>query len=313
MIAFLIAIVPPLLLDAEWSVWIYQGLAALVVGCPCALVVSTPVAIVTAIGNAARNGVLIKGGIHLEEAGHLNAIAFDKTGTLTKGVPTVTDFITFSENENELLKITAAIENGSQHPLATAITRKAMEMGLNYKDIVVDDFQSITGKGIKASINQETYYVGSLNLFEELIPNKIKAEEKEQIRVFQSQGKTIMILGTEGGIAGIIAVADEVRDSSKGVIRKLHRIGIEKTIMLTGDNKGTAAAIGREVGVSDVQADLLPEDKLNYIKKLRESNLRVAMVGDGINDAPALAAANLGVAMGGAGTDRALELSLIHI
>ena len=312
-IAFLIAIVPPLLFDAEWSVWIYQGLAALVVGCPCALVVSTPVAIVTAIGNAAKNGVLIKGGIHLEEAGHLNAIAFDKTGTLTKGVPTVTDFITFSGNENELLMITAAIENGSQHPLASAITRKAEEMGLSYKDIVVEDFQSITGKGIKASINKEMYYVGSLNLFEELLMDKIKAEQKEQIRAFQSQGKTIMILGTEYGIAAIIAVADEVRDSSKEVIRKLHHIGIEKTIMLTGDNKGTAAAIGQEVGVSDVQADLLPEDKLNYIKNLRERSMRVAMIGDGINDAPALAAANLGVAMGGAGTDTALETADIAL
>lgn len=307
LIAFFIAIVPPLFFDAEWSVWVYQGLAALVVGCPCALVVSTPVAIVTAIGNAAKNGVLIKGGIHLEEAGHLDAIAFDKTGTLTKGVPTVTDFITFGENKNDLLIIIAALEKGSQHPLASAVTRKAEELGLNYKDKVVEDFQSITGKGIKANVNQETYYVGSLHLFEEVWSTNVKEEYKEHILNLQTQGKTIMILGTEREILAIMAVADEVRESSKEVIQKLHQIGIKKTIMLTGDNGGTASAIGNEVGVSDIQADLLPEDKLNYIRKLRESNLHVAMIGDGINDAPALAAANLGVAMGGAGTDTALE------
>ncbi len=312
-VAFLIAIIPPLLFDAEWSTWIYQGLAALVVGCPCALVVSTPVAIVTAIGNAAKNGVLIKGGLHLEEAGHLNAIAFDKTGTLTKGVPTVTDFITFAENKNELLSIAAAIENGSQHPLASAIIREAEDMGLYYKDVAVSDFQSITGKGIMANVNKEKYYVGSLHLFEDLLGDRIKTNVRDQIQALQTQGKTVMILGTEDGILAIIAVADEVRDSSKEVIQKLHHIGIEKTIMLTGDNEGTAAAIGREVGVSDIKADLLPEDKLNYIKNLRTSNLRVAMIGDGVNDAPALAAANLGVAMGGAGTDTALETADIAL
>ncbi|OCA90181.1 heavy metal translocating P-type ATPase [Bacillus sp. FJAT-27986] len=312
-IAFLIAIVPPLFFGAEWSAWIYQGLAALVVGCPCALVVSTPVAIVTAIGNAAKNGVLIKGGIHLEEAGHLNAIAFDKTGTLTKGIPTVTDYIAFAENKNELFMIAAAIENGSQHPLASAVTKKAEEMGLSYKDIIVDEFQSITGKGIKASVNKETYYVGSLHLFEDLLMDQIKTEQRNQIQSLQTQGKTMMILGTEKEILAIIAVADEVRESSKEVIKKLHQIGIQKTIMLTGDNEGTAAAIGHEVGVSDIKADLLPEDKLNYIKNLRKSNLRVAMIGDGINDAPALAAANLGVAMGGAGTDTALETADIAL
>ena len=311
-VAFLIAIVPPLLMGADWSVWIYQGLAALVVGCPCALVVSTPVAIVTAIGNAAKNGVLIKGGIHLEEAGHLNAIAFDKTGTLTKGLPTVTDFITYADND-ELFKIAAAIEKGSQHPLASAIIRKAEEMELGYKEIGVEDTQSLTGKGIKANVNQTTYYVGSIHLFEELLTEGITEQQKNDIHTLQIQGKTIMILGTEKEIVAIIAVADEVRESSKEVIKKLHQIGIRKTIMLTGDNQGTATAIGREVGVTDIQADLLPEDKLDYIKRLRKNNLRVAMIGDGINDAPALAAANLGVAMGGAGTDTALETADIAL
>ncbi|OPX03275.1 heavy metal translocating P-type ATPase [Geobacillus sp. LEMMY01] len=305
--ALLLAVIPPLFMGADWSEWIYRGLALLVVGCPCALVISTPVAIVTAIGNAAKNGVLIKGGIYLEEAGSLKVIAFDKTGTLTKGVPSVTDVITYNGNENELMTITAAIEKGSQHPLASAIIRKAEEDGLNFNDVSVEEFQSITGKGVKAKVNNEMYYVGSPSLFEELLPNGIQSEIKEQITALQTQGKTVMALGTEKEILALIAVADEIRESSKEVIRKLHQVGIEKTVMLTGDNQRTAEAIGKQVGVSDIKADLLPEDKLNFIKELRDKHQSVAMVGDGVNDAPALAASTVGVAMGGAGTDTALE------
>ena len=179
MLALFIAVIPPLF-GGDWSEWIYQGLAVLVVGCPCALVVSTPVAVVTAIGNAAKNGVLIKGGIYLEETGHLKAIAFDKTGTLTKGVPAVTDIQTFGGEQNELLLITAAIEKGSQHPLASAIMRKAEEKGLKFNDVSVEEFQSITGKGVKAKVNNQMYYVGSPNFFEELhgsIPNDRKDKD----------------------------------------------------------------------------------------------------------------------------------------
>ncbi|PJW16798.1 heavy metal translocating P-type ATPase [Geobacillus sp. WSUCF-018B] len=305
--ALLLAVIPPLFMGADWSEWIYRGLAVLVVGCPCALVISTPVSIVTAIGNAAKNGVLIKGGIYLEEAGNLKVIAFDKTGTLTKGVPSVTDVVTYKGDENELMTITAAIEKGSQHPLASAIIRKAEEDGLNFNDVSVEEFQSITGKGVKAKVNNAMYYVGSPGLFEELLPNGIQSEIKEQITTLQTQGKTVMILGTEKEILALIAVADEIRESSKEVIRKLHQVGIEKTVMLTGDNQRTAEAIGKQVGVSDIKADLLPEDKLNFIKELRDKYRSVAMVGDGVNDAPALAASTVGVAMGGAGTDTALE------
>ncbi|WJQ14416.1 heavy metal translocating P-type ATPase [Geobacillus stearothermophilus] len=305
--ALLLAVIPPLFMGADWSEWIYRGLAVLVVGCPCALVISTPVSIVTAIGNAAKNGVLIKGGIYLEEAGNLKVIAFDKTGTLTKGVPSVTDVVTYNGDENELMTITAAIEKGSQHPLASAIIRKAEEDGLNFNDVSVEEFQSITGKGVKAKVNNAMYYVGSPGLFEELLPNGIQSEIKEQITTLQTQGKTVMILGTEKEILALIAVADEIRESSKEVIRKLHQVGIEKTVMLTGDNQRTAEAIGKQVGVSDIKADLLPEDKLNFIKELRDKHQSVAMVGDGVNDAPALAASTVGVAMGGAGTDTALE------
>ncbi|KYD10567.1 Cadmium-transporting ATPase [Caldibacillus debilis] len=305
--ALLLAVIPPLFMGADWSEWIYRGLAVLVVGCPCALVISTPVSIVTAIGNAAKNGVLIKGGIYLEEAGNLKVIAFDKTGTLTKGIPSVTDVVTYNGNENELMTITAAIEKGSQHPLASAIIRKAEEDGLNFNDVSVEEFQSITGKGVKAKVNNAMYYVGSPGLFEELLPNGIQSEIKEQITTLQIQGKTVMALGTEKEILALIAVADEIRESSEEVIRKLHQVGIEKTVMLTGDNQRTAEAIGKQVGVSDIKADLLPEDKLNFIKALREKYRSVAMVGDGVNDAPALAASTVGVAMGGAGTDTALE------
>ncbi len=311
--ALLLAVIPPLFMGADWSEWIYRGLAVLVVGCPCALVISTPVSIVTAIGNAAKNGVLIKGGIYLEEAGNLKVIAFDKTGTLTKGIPSVTDVVTYNGNENELMTITAAIEKGSQHPLASAIIRKAEEDGLNFNDVSVEEFQSITGKGVKAKVNNAMYYVGSPGLFEELLPNGIQSEIKEQITTLQIQGKTVMALGTEKEILALIAVADEIRESSKEVIRKLHQVGIEKTVMLTGDNQRTAEAIGKQVGVSDIKADLLPEDKLNFIKELRDKYRSVAMVGDGVNDAPALAASTVGVAMGGAGTDTALETADIAL
>ena len=310
LLALLIAVVPPLF-GGDWSQWLYQGLAVLVVGCPCALVVSTPVAVVTAIGNAAKNGVLIKGGIHLEEAGHLKAIAFDKTGTLTKGIPAITDIVTYGGNENELLTVTAAIEKGSQHPLASAIVRKAEENGLNLNGVSVEEFQSITGKGVKAKVNNEMYYVGSPNLFEEL-HQTIESTIKERITRMQTEGKTVMVLGTEKEILSLIAVADEMRETSKEVISKLNHIGIE-TVMLTGDNQRTAEAIGKQVGVSDIKADLLPEDKLNFIKELLGKHQSVGMVGDGVNDAPALAASSVGVAMGGAGTDTALETADIAL
>jgi len=311
-LALLVAVVPPLLLGGEWSSWVYQGLAVLVVGCPCALVISTPVAVVTAVGNAARHGVLIKGGVYLEEAGALKVIAFDKTGTLTKGVPAVTDVVAYGGDRNKLLAIAAALEKGSQHPLASALLRKAEALGLKTNDLVVEDFQAITGKGVKAKVNNGLYYIGSPKLLEEVQPTQ-PAASKEQIARLQAAGKTVAVLGTEQETLLLIAVADEIRASSKKVISKLYQLGIEKTVMLTGDNRLTAEAIGKELGVTVVKADLLPEDKLNYIKELRAKGRSVAMVGDGVNDAPALAAATLGVAMGGAGTDTALETADIAL
>lgn len=314
LISLLVAIIPPLLLAADWSKWIYQGLAVLVVGCPCALVISTPVSIVTAIGNAARNGVLIKGGIHLEEMGAIKAIAFDKTGTLTHGIPVVTDYLPQANaRPNELLTIIASLENGSQHPLASAIMKKAEQEQLPYQFFTIEDFTSMTGKGIKGKYQGEMYYVGSPNLFDKILSHGIPSNLKETISELQNKGKTVMVAGTEAEILALLAVADEVRGNSKSVIQKLHSLGIEKTIMLTGDNRGTANAIGQQVGVSDIQADLMPQDKLAFIKGLRNKHDRVAMVGDGVNDAPALAASTVGIAMGGAGTDTALETADIAL
>lgn len=305
-IAALIVIVPPLFFNGDWNTWLYQGLSLLVVGCPCSLVISTPVSIVSAIGNSAKNGVLVKGGIYLEEIGGLKAIAFDKTGTLTKGTPTVTDFTTVdSKDEEKYFSIITALESYSQHPLASAILKEADNRAISYKSVVVDEFTSITGKGIQGNIEGITYLVGSPKLFESILTDNSKIIENYQR--LQQQGKTAMLLGTDKQILAVIAVADELRESSKAIIEKLHDLGIEHTIMLTGDNATTAQSIGKQTGVTEIKGDLMPQDKLDYIKSLKETYGKVAMVGDGINDAPALAASTVGIAMGGAGTDTALE------
>lgn len=309
-----LAVVPPLLFQADWSDWIYRGLALLVVGCPCALVISTPVSIVTAIGNAAKNGVLIKGGVHLEEAGALNVIAFDKTGTLTEGKPEVTDLVSSEQaNEDEYLGIAAAIEKNSQHPLASAVMRRAEEKEIAFNQRLVEDFTSLTGKGVKAQVDGSLYFVGSPNLFEETLSNGIDEETRGSIHRLQKEGKTVMVLGTNQQVLLLIAVADSLRESSRKAIQRLQQMGIRKTIMLTGDNKAMANAIGNKLGVGDVRAELLPQQKLDSIKQLQADGTKVAMVGDGVNDAPALAASTVGIAMGGAGTDTALETADIAL
>lgn len=308
-IAILVAIVPPLL-GGEWHVWVYQGLAVLVVGCPCALVVSTPVAIVTAIGNAARQGVLIKGGIHLEETGRLNVVAFDKTGTLTKGYPEVTDFIVHgTANQKQLLSAIAAVESMSQHPLAKAVVDYARENGAQKIDVA--NFQSVTGKGAYAEIDGVTTYIGSLSWAGEL--SSLPEMMLQKAASLQRQGKSVMAIVTGESFSGLLAVADPVRGESRKVLQQLNSIGIRHTVMLTGDHQVTAEAIAGELGVTDVRAGLMPEDKLMAIKQLNDQYGRVAMVGDGINDAPALAAASVGIAMGGAGTDAALETADIAL
>lgn len=311
LIALLIAVIPPMFFGGEWMTWIYQGLAVLVVGCPCALVVSTPVAVVTAIGNAAKQGVLIKGGVYLEEMGRVKAIAFDKTGTLTKGKPAVTDSIVWNGEEKYLLSITAAMERNTTHPLATSIVEEVNRQGMHFESIEVKNFQSLTGKGVKATVDGTEYFIGSPNLFRDTI-GSIPSQIEAKITQLQDEGKTVISLGTKQELLLTLALADEIRETAREVIASLNERQIE-TVMLTGDNRKTAEAIGIEAGISTVQSDLLPEDKLSVIKKLRNQYKQVAMVGDGVNDAPALASSNVGIAMGGAGTDTALETADIAL
>ncbi|MDS9472147.1 heavy metal translocating P-type ATPase [Sporosarcina pasteurii] len=307
-IALLIAVIPPLL-GADWNTWVYQGLAVLVVGCPCALVVSTPVAIVTAIGNAARHGVLIKGGIHLEETGQLHAVAFDKTGTLTKGYPEVSDFVVTEVDKEGLLSAIAAVESMSQHPLAKAIVHYAEKNNVEMKEVT--NFQSVTGKGAYGTVAYKKIMIGSISWIEEftIIPEDAVALASS----LQREGKSVMAIMTENVYAGLVAVADPIREESKALLQRLKDIGIRHTVMLTGDHEQTGQAIGKALNMSDVRAGLMPEDKLKVVQQLQEQYGRVAMVGDGINDAPALAEATVGIAMGGAGTDAALETADIAL
>ncbi|MBM7554361.1 Cd2+/Zn2+-exporting ATPase [Thalassobacillus pellis] len=308
-IALVAAITPPLLFGADWNTWIYQGLAILVVGCPCALVISTPVAIVTAIGNAAKNGVLIKGGVYLEEMGAIRSIAFDKTGTLTYGKPEVTDFKKLTKTEP--LRWISALEFKSQHPLAGAVLKTAEENGISYRNIEVENFRSLTGKGITGTIEGKTYYIGSPSLFQNTM--ELTPETEQVISQWQSEGKTVILAGTEDELQALLAIRDNVREESREVIQQLNKLGIRHTIMLTGDNAKTAEAIGSEIGMEQIESELLPQDKLSFIKTYRNKYDNVAMVGDGVNDAPALAASTVGLAMGGGGTDTALETADIAL
>ncbi len=311
LLSALVIIVPPLLLGQEWAPWIYQGLSLLVVACPCALVVSTPVSIVSAISNAARNGVLIKGGAHLERAGALKAIAFDKTGTLTRGRPEVTDVEALSPDlsEADMLCLAAGVESRSEHPLAQAVRRRA---ACGHAGHAVAGFRALVGRGAAATVDGREIYVGSPRLFTEDLGLDL-GEAGALVGEWQGQGKTVMLVGGARELFGVIAVADTVRDTSAGTIADLKRAGIGRTVMLTGDNRATAAAIGGAVGVDEVRAELLPEQKVAAVQDLAAEHGAVAMVGDGVNDAPALAAATVGIAMGGAGTDVALETADIAL
>ncbi|QFT91109.1 putative cadmium-transporting ATPase [Bacillus sp. THAF10] len=302
-IALVIMIGPPLLGFGTWAEWAYKGLALLVVACPCALVISTPVAIVSAIGNAAKNGVLIKGGTFLEKAGAITAIAFDKTGTLTEGKPKVSQVITLKNTEKELLSIARTIEEHSNHPIAKAITAYAVEKEI--QALIGDTFRTIVGKGAQATINEQVYYVGNPKLFEELQVSL--SGIASQIKQLQQEGNTLILVGTQSEVLGIIAVSDAIRAITVQAIETLKQVGIDEMVMLTGDNEGTAKKIASQTGVDRYFAELMPEEKVEAVKKLQKEGKQVAMVGDGINDAPALATADLGIAMGGAGTDTAME------
>ncbi|WP_199242636.1 heavy metal translocating P-type ATPase [Desulfosporosinus fructosivorans] len=303
-LAMLTMIVPPMLGLGTWSDWFYKGLELLVIACPCALVISTPVAIVSAIGNAAKNGVLIKGGTFLEVAGTIKAIAFDKTGTLTAGKPKVAKIITLNGSEQEIISVTRTIEEHSQHPIALAIMNYAKANNISSQK--ADSFKALPGKGAQASIEGIEYFAGKPGLFREL-GLFIDLEVQNRIETSQNEGNTIVMVGTKTKLIGIILVADYVREVTVTALKKLKEVGIEQIVMLTGDNEGTARKVASETGVDRYFSELLPEDKVNTVKQLQQDYNVVAMVGDGINDAPALATANLGIAMGGAGTDTAME------
>lgn len=299
-----IVFIPPLLFHYAWETWIYRGLTLLVVACPCALVISTPVAVISAISNAARNGVLIKGGVYLEQVGSLSAIAFDKTGTLTKGRPIITDIFPLGTlSAEQLLARAASLEVHSEHPLASAIVQSAADHGCALSS--VETFSTIIGRGIQGTIDGQTVYIGNLQFFTELgiVIEPIRSE----VERLQAAGKTAMIVGTKETFNGIIAMADEVRDVSATSIAALKRAGIKHTIMLTGDNSRSAQLIAAQIGIDEFRAELLPQDKAIAIKELLGKYGKVAMLGDGVNDAPALAMSTVGLAMGGAGTDTALE------
>jgi Cd2+/Zn2+-exporting ATPase len=298
--SLLLVIVPPLL-GVPVSEWAARAVVLLVAAAPCALVMSTPVAIAAGIGRAGRSGVLVKGGVHLENLGKIKVVAFDKTGTLTKGKPVVTDVIAVNGDSTSVIALAYNVERFSEHPLAQAIAGKAKEMGA--EGIKATEFSALVGAGAKARVGDNIVYVGKPELFVELGLNPDRLPDIERLT---NEGKTVILVGTSESIAGIIALRDEVRETAKRVIGDLHALGI-KVAMLTGDNNVTARAIAKELGVDDVRADLKPEDKIRAIEELEREYGPVAMVGDGINDAPALARATVGIAMGIAGSDAAIE------
>jgi len=308
-LAVLIIIVPPLLFGQPFSQWLYRGLVLLVISCPCALVISTPVSIASGLASAARHGVLIKGGIYLEKAGTLKAIAFDKTGTLTIGHPCVKDIISLdSHSAEEVLGIAAAVESHSEHHLGRSIVEEASRRGIPTRQI--ESFQSIPGKGAHAIIDGNTYYVGNHRLFEE---NKFCTHElHERMEEIEKEAQTVVLVGSESSPIGIIVLTDGVRKSSPLALDRLRAIGIKNMTMLTGDNHGTAAAIAERLGL-DFHAELLPQHKVDTVHELVKKYGNVAMVGDGVNDAPAMAASTIGIAMGSAGTDTALETADIAL
>jgi Cd2+/Zn2+-exporting ATPase len=330
--ALLTALVPPLLLGGAFVEWFTRGIALLVIACPCAFVISTPVTVVSGVTAAARNGVLVKGGDHLERAGEVDVVAFDKTGTLTTGELRVTDVVPLNGNtEEDVLRCAYGLEARSEHPIAAAITGEAPEGGRRdgHGHDDVSAFESLTGRGVRADLDGRTHYAGAPDLFDELgfdlhhthfttDAGAIPADAREKCEAgncldlvcdvvprLQGEGKTVVLVGTEEEMEGLVAVADGVRPEAADVVRALHERGV-RTVMLTGDNEGTARAVAEEVGVDEFHAGLLPEEKVDRLSELGR-DATVAFVGDGVNDAPALATADVGIAMGAAGSDAAIE------
>jgi len=310
LLAVAIAVVPPLVFGGDWARWFYESLVFLVIACPCALVISTPVSIVAALATAARSGVLIKGGAFLEEAGRLKAVALDKTGTVTHGRPEVQKIIPLNgHTEEELLDRAAALEVHSGHPLARAIVRRTEHLGRAVAP--AEDYREFRGRGAQGTIGGRTFWLGSHRLLHE--KQMESGDIHQKIEVLEDAGHSVVVVANDECVCGFISVADSVRDNALSIVADLKRAGLERVIILTGDNQGTARAISEKIGADEFYAELLPEDKLKAIEEVKGRYGSVAMVGDGINDAPALAAASLGIAMGAAGTDVAMETADIAL
>ena len=308
-LAALVMIIPTLVFGLPFSEWFYKALVLLVISCPCALAISTPVSMVSGITSAAKNGVLIKGGNFIEEVRNVKVMVFDKTGTLTEGKPEITDVVALNKySKPELLQIAACLESKSKHPLAEAIVESAEKKGIKLANVC--NFKSIAGKGVKGSIKRKVFFIGNMSLFKNkniTIPDKL-------IKRFESKGKTTVLVGNRSRIIGIITLMDKVRPASSKTIKELKNKGI-RTVMLTGDNKRVAKAIAKKLAIDEYYAELLPEDKVKIIEKLLKEHEHVVMVGDGVNDAPALAKAHVGIAMGAIGSDVAIEtadIALMH-
>ncbi|WP_434704560.1 heavy metal translocating P-type ATPase [Pseudomonas sp. Z1-12] len=302
-LALAVAVIPPLFMGALWFDWIYRALVLLVVACPCALVISTPVTIVSGLAAAARKGILVKGGVYLEGGYKLDYLALDKTGTITHGKPVQTDYVALNPTlESTAPALAASLAARSDHPVSRAIANAAVDKQVAQQ--AVDNFVALAGRGVRGDIDGRTYHLGNHRLVEDL--GLCSPELEEKLFALEKQGKSVVLLLDAKGPLALFAVADTVKDSSREAIRQLHELGI-KTLMLTGDNAHTAEAIAAQVGMDQARGDLLPEDKLQAIEALYAQGHRVGMVGDGINDAPALARSEIGFAMAAAGTDTAIE------
>lgn len=312
-IAILLVLIPWLVLKQPLNIWLTQSLTLLIISCPCALVISTPVTIFSAIGNATHNGILIKGGKYLEEMGKLKAIALDKTKTLTRGEPVVSDIITYSGFEKkDVLACAAGLESFSEHPIAKSIVNKAKEEGLEIHSF--SDFKSVTGKGVAGicTICNHQDYLGNLSFIKEQLKLDIDKKIVEQVNEFEMQGKTTIVMSENNKITGIIAITDEIRKESEELISELKNLDV-KPVILTGDNMNSARYIAAKLGIDEAKAGLLPQDKASEINRLKEEYGYVAMLGDGVNDAPALATASVGISMGAVGSDIAIENSDIAL
>ena len=302
LIGVLALIAIPPLLGFPFAESFYRAMAVLVAASPCALAIATPSAVLAAVARAARGGVLIKGGMHSENLRSLSVIAFDKTGTITTGKPSVTDVVVLQGDEGSLLATAASVESRSGHPLAQAVVQAARQRELDWP--TASDVQSVTGKGLHAVVSTAKVSIGNLRLFEH---DDVPDEVRQQVARLEALGKTTMLVRADGAFLGLLALADTPRPGMREVFARLASFGIGQTVMLTGDDEQVSKVVAASVGITDVRAGLLPEDKLKVIDELMHQNKLVAMVGDGVNDALAMARATIGIAMGGAGTDVALE------